>query len=494
MNQHMIRDRQVSGETPGWLSGLEGIVGARHVHAGFAERLAYARDRAPLCTFRVRRGALPGQLPAAVVQPASHDEVAAIVRYARAERLRLIPYGAGSGVLCATVPLNGEVMVDLKRLSRIRQLHEEDGLVEVEAGKNGGRFEEELQARGYTVGHLPQSLHMSTVGGWAACRGAGQASSFYGKIEDIVVGLRAVMPDGAELDVRAVPRRAVGPSIKDLLVGSEGTLGIITDLTLRMWRLPEYVEGVVLGFGDLAGALRCMRRVMQAGLRPSVVRVYDEAESAARIGDETTRAARPILAVVEFAGMAAVARAERDATLAMAAEEGGAPIDTAPYEDWQRHRYHSYSPDWQARGYYMDTIEISAPWSRLLSMHEAMRERIRGLVEGAHFGAHWSHVYPEGACQYMTVRLPPMDEERAAQLHRVAWDSVQSLCMEMGGSISHHHGSGALRNPWMERELGGGLAVFQSIKDALDPDNLLNPGKLGLRPAAGSLPLIEEQA
>jgi alkyldihydroxyacetonephosphate synthase len=489
-----IRDCQEEAHSaPEWLNKLRTLVGPEWVYADFTHRLGYARDRAPYATFQVRSGTLPARLPAAVVQPQTPAEVAAVVRFANAEGLRIIPFGAGSGVLCGTVPLNGELIIDLKRLNHVVEVAEEDGLVTVQAGKNGGRLEEELQARGFTVGHLPQSLHMSTVGGWAACRGAGQASTFYGKIEDIVVGLRAVLPDGREVAVRSVPRRAVGPSIKDLLIGSEGTLGILTEVTLRMWRLPEERRGVVLAFPELDGALRAMRRIMQSGLRPAVVRVYDAVESRSRTEGLTAYATRPILGILEFSGLRTMVDAEEAAALAIVAGEGGVVADDAPYHHWQQSRYLSYSPQWQSQGYYMDTIEISAPWSQLMPMYVRMRDQVLSAAPGTHFGTHWSHVYPEGACQYMTIRLPPMKKRQALTLHRQVWDAVQTTCSELGGSISHHHGVGAFRNPWMANELGTGLELLQSIKDALDPGNLMNPGKLGLRPAVDGVSINDRE-
>ena len=289
---------------------LAALVGVGHVLDTAAERLAYARDRLPYGTFRLREGALPGRLPAAVVQPADEAELVALVQWALRERRPLIPFGAGSGVLGGTVPLRGtEVIVDLKRLDRLLQLDAVNGTATVQAGMNGAQFEAALNAQGFTAGHYPQSIAMSTVGGWAACRGAGQASSRYGKIEDMVLGLKAVLPDGQRLQVRPVARRSVGPSLKDLWVGSEGTLGFITELTLRIWRQPECEQGHVLALPSVEAGLEALREVMQAELRPQVARLYDAAESAARTAgvagfDDT----RPILCILKFSGLQRLAQ------------------------------------------------------------------------------------------------------------------------------------------------------------------------------------------
>jgi alkyldihydroxyacetonephosphate synthase len=467
-------------------AGFAAIVGEPNVLTGTADRYAYSRDRLPYGLFQLRVGSLPGTLPSAIVSPGSVEEIRAVVDYARRNKLCLIPFGAGSGVLGGTVPLVGEVMVDLKRLNRIVELNEIDSTVTVQAGMNGMQFEQELGRRGYTAGHLPQSIAMSTVGGWVACRGAGQASSRYGKIEDMVLGLRAILPDGQPLEVRPVARRAVGPSIKDLLVGSEGVLGFITEVTLRIWRRPEYVTPLVLAFPSIENGFAALREVMQAELRPEVIRLYDDKESAQRTEGMPEFAERPILCIMKFSGKQELASVERDLALGICKSQGAAVAGIEPYEHWEATRFHSYSTKWQSEGYYMDTIEITGTWTRLPQMYAAMRDAAHAVHPGMHFGAHWSHVYPDGACQYMTVRLPPMPQEDAIRLHRQAWDRIEQLCLDMGGSVAHHHGAGLFRNPYVRAELNEGLRMLQILKDGLDPDNLINPGKLALRQPTGS--------
>lgn len=466
---------------------LRAIVGDAHVLADAPALLAYARDRLPFGTFRIRAGGLPGTMPRLVVCPGSAEEVARILALSAREGFAIVPYGAGSGVLGGAIPVCKEVVVDLKRLNRLLRIDAINGLATVEAGMNGARFEAALGAAGWTAGHLPQSLHMSTVGGWAACRGAGQASTRYGKIEDIVVGLKAVLPDGRPIEVRPIARRSVGPSLRDLFVGSEGALGIITELTLRIWRKPEVERGLVLACPDLDAAWTAAREILQAELRPAVLRIYDAEESRQRCGSVAAFATRPILLILEFAGSSRLAAVEQELSLEILARQGCVVVDDAPYRHWRDSRYLSYSSKWQTAGHYMDTIEITGAWSALPEMYRRMRGAALALHADMHFGAHWSHAYAEGACQYMTLRLPPMDEATALALHARAWDEIQGLTVALGGSIAHHHGVGAFRGPWMRAELGTGLDVLQAIKDALDPGNLLNPGKLGLRPAPGAV-------
>lgn len=474
--------------SPAAAADLRAIVGDEHLLTAVADRYAYCRDRLPWGLFRLRAGQLPGTLPAAIVAPGSAGELQALVMAANRHRLRLIPFGAGSGVLGGTVPLCSELIVDLKRLNRLLDIDTVNGTARVQAGMNGGQFEAALNERGYSAHHLPQSLLMSTVGGWAACRGAGQVSSRHGKIEDIVIGLEAVLPDGRPLSVRPVARRSVGPSIKDLMVGSEGVFGFITELTLRIGRLPAHVEGQVYAFPSLQAGLDAMRAIVQGEGRPSVMRLYDEAETAQRGAGIDGLDARTVMAVLEFAGPEVLARAEAAHAQACCQAQGGRRVDDTPYTHWKQHRYQSYSIQWQTDGYYMDTCEITGPWRALPAMHARMRDAVKALHPGIHFGAHWSHIYPEGACQYMTMRIPPMDDEpQALRLHRQAWGRLQRICLDLGGSIAHHHGVGAFRNEWLREELGTGLDLLQTLKDGIDPHNLLNPGKVGLRAAPGGV-------
>jgi len=472
------------------LANLASIVGDAHVHSRWPDRYAYARDRLPFATFAVRTGHLPGTMPSAVICPGSHDEVARVVRWAGDASVALVPWGAGSGVLGGAIPLGGEAILDLKRLNRVVAIDAVDCLASVGAGMNGGQFEAALAERGYTCGHLPQSIHMSTVGGWAACRGAGQVSSRYGKAEDIVRGIKVVLPDGRTLEVRPLARRATGPDLLQLFIGSEGTLGVITEVTLRIWKRPEREHGVVIAMPGVAAGFAGLREIMQHELRPAVTRLYDDTETRARTEGSAAFASREAMLMLVFSGPERLARLEEELALEILARHGGVVADDAPYHEWVEHRYVSYSPKWQATNHYMDTIEVTGSWSALPAMHERTREMVRAIHPQLHFGTHWSHVYPEGACQYMTFRLPPLPEAEAMALHARVWETIESITLDCGGSISHHHGIGAFRNRWMRGELGAGLDVLQSIKDALDPGNIMNPGKLGLRPVAGARGLV----
>lgn len=296
-----------------------------------------------------------------------------------------------------------------------------------------------------------------------------------------MLGLEVVLPDGRLLDIRPQARRSTGPDLAAVFVGSEGTLGVVVSATLRIWPLPQAQRRLAVGFPGLTEGLNCLRSTMQAGLRPAVVRLYDAAESAARLAALPDADRRLHLCLLSFEGPERVVAAEEAETLALVERAGGRRIDDGPFRDWEAVRYQSYSPQHQAAGRFMDTIEVTLPWHALPEGYGRLKAAALRVAPGVHFGAHWSHVYPDGACQYMTIRLDPAPLAEGEALHRAVWDAVERECVALGGAIAHHHGVGLLRGRWMELEHGrAGLDVTAAIKRAIDPAGIMNPGKLGL--------------
>jgi len=469
-----------SQPAPSWVSDFQAKLPSVRLHTDFDIRLEHSRDRLPFGRFRHRSHQLTGDLPSAVVEPTNIAELEEIVRFAGRNRLAVIPYGSGSGVLGGTVPFQGELVLALNRMNRVLEIDEINNVVHVEAGMNGGEFEAALQERGYSSGHFPQSLEMSTVGGWAACRGSGQCSSRYGNIENMVVGMKAILPNGEVMTVRHAPRRSVGPSLIEMFIGSEGTLGLIVELTLKIWPLPaKEIEGAV-AFSGVANGLNAIRDVMQAGLRPALMRLYDRGESERWGESDLPDNADAVICMFEFHGLPGVAGAEFDAALGIFEKYGGEIIDDGPIRRWKSVRFESHSDAFVDAGGYYDTIEVAAPWSRLVDMYDAIRSDVFKKFPDVKLNAHWSHAYVDGACMYMTTKIPAMPDEDALPIHSDVWEIVMRHCLDMGGTISHHHGIGYFRNKWMAEELNAGHKVLEDIKLALDPNNLFNPGKLGL--------------
>ena len=265
--------------TPELIRELRSIVGDDSVSTVDSDRAVYGRDMWPRYLIGVRYGEPPKHRPHVVVWPRNTREVASVVKAARSARVPIVPYGGGSGVCGGAVPIYGGITVDLKRLDRVVSVSREELLCDVEAGINGERFERELGRRGYTLGHFPSSIYCSTVGGWLACRAAGQMSTKYGKIEDRVVGLTIVTGRGEIVDTDEFARASRGPNWTQLLLGSEGTLGIITAARLRVSPSPQIRVFRGFEFDDVEAGMEAIRKVMQRGLRPAVVRLYDEVDT-----------------------------------------------------------------------------------------------------------------------------------------------------------------------------------------------------------------------
>jgi len=467
--------------TQPWFQPLRNIVGEENIITRFSEKLAYGRDRWPRSNLKYRFGKFPLTDPYLVVVPGTYEEVSDLVKFANLYKMPLVPFGLGSGGLGGALPVLNGITIDLKRLNKLLQIDEVSGLATVQAGMNGALFEAALNKRRFTCGHFPQSLTISSVGGWIACRGAGQASARYGKIEDMVVGLRAVLPTGKLLEVRSVPRRSAGPSIKDILVGSEGTMGIILEGTLRILPYPEIETVHAIGFKDYMTALDALRRIMQSELRPAVVRLYDELESRPKIAEYPEFASHPCLCMLTFAGVRELVEVEERLALKMCREAGGIEGNPEPVHKWLATRYEALSHKPIFQGQMMDTVEISARWSALPIIYEEMRDAVLAVDPSIHCGAHWSHLYTDGGCMYLTFKYDAPEEEPAEVKHNNISEAVMEVCLKHGGSISHHHGIGYFRGPWLKEELNTGHDLLQTLKDGIDCNHIMNPGKLGLK-------------
>jgi alkyldihydroxyacetonephosphate synthase len=418
----------------------------------------------------------------AIVRPHSADEVAAVLRLCNDDRVPVTAAAGRSGVCGASVPVFGGVLLDLTAIAGIVDVDATSMLVDVRPGTFGDVFEDELRAHhGVTCGHWPQSMALSTVGGWLACRGAGQLSTRYGKIEDIVAGLDVVLADGTRVTTGGAPRAAVGPDLTQLFVGSEGTLGIIVGARLRLHPVPPAEIRAAFSFTSFTAGLDAMRRIVQRGGTPAVLRLYDaiEADRSFQTGD-----AFVLLALDE--GDAHIV----EATRRIVDEEcaSGDAIDVGLVERWMAHRNDvSALEALVGRGFVVDTMEIAASWRVLPDVYERATAAIRAVEHTMVASAHQSHSYTDGACLYFTFAGKPPADEREAY-YRAAWDAGQRAVLAAGGALSHHHGIGLNRSRFVADALGPAFGVLQTVKDALDPNGILNPGKLGLASPYGAVP------
>lgn len=541
-------------------NALASIVGGKRVSMQDRDLRVYARDMWPRLLIRRRQGGELEHLPHAVVWPENEREIASIIRLARKLRMAVIPYGGGSGVCGGTVPLRGGITIDLKRMDAIESISREELTVDVQAGANGERFERELRAKGYTLGHFPSSIYCSTVGGWLACRAAGQLSTKYGKIEDRIVGLTFVTGKGEVVQTDGFARARRGPDWTQLIVGSEGTLGIITSARLRISRAPEITILRGFAFGSLDEGTNAIRQVMQRGLRPAVVRLYDEVDTfinhvsvfeshseekletdglcpwpaegqgalphipsnirrpqteaktsvssrasrwgrslGERIKHKATATAleHPKLINSAFSTLAGNVshsgckmiiglegprlRTEVEAQLTFAAIEraGGTDEGEEPGLEWLSHRYavsYKMSPVFREGGF-VDTMEVASTWDRLDDLYDSVKAAIG---QHAVVMAHFSHAYSDGCSIYFSFAARADGLKAAEKKYDAIWRDGMAATSRAGGTISHHHGIGLLKGPAMHAEHREAMTLLTAVKNSMDPDNIMNPGKIGL--------------
>ncbi|HKW79241.1 MAG TPA: FAD-binding oxidoreductase [Candidatus Limnocylindria bacterium] len=420
---------------------------------------------------------VPGTRPLCVVRPRTTGDLAGALALLYSRDVGIVPYGGGSGVLGGAMPPAGATVIDVGEMADVVALDERDLFVRAQAGVPLGSLEAHLNTRGLTTGHYPQSIAVAQLGGLVATRSSGQFSTKYGGIEDAVLGLEAVLPDGTVTRVSETTWRSGGPDLRELWIGSEGAFGVISEVTLRVLPTPERRWLGAFAFPRFALGLEALRAIMRAGLRPGLLRLYDDVETQRSYAAQVRAGESLLLAIVE--GPSEVADAERDAitrVIGAAARSLGA----APVEQWLRERNEITEFNRLiGEGVLVDTIDVLAPWSRIREVYEDSLAALRRMPELIAASAHASHVYPHGANLYFIVGARP--ERTAADVERVyegMWSAVMDAVERHGGATSHHHGIGKARAARYARELGSSYEVLRRIKRALDPKGLMNPGTL----------------
>jgi len=434
-----------------------------------------SRDWWPLSLHWALAGSV-GQRAAVVCRPDTVDALAAVAAVCRAHQLPLTVAGGRSGVSGASVPRFGGVLVDLCGIAGVTAVDTESGLITALAGTFGPHLERAANDHGLTVGHFPQSFEISTVGGWVACRGAGQFSTRYGKIEDIVAGLDVLLADGRTIRTGGSPAGAAGPDLTQLFTGSEGTLGIITSVTLRAHPLAPSRQATAFRVATFDDGIELCRRTLRAGATPAVLRLYDATETARSHGGDGTWCALLVL----DEGDPLLVEATFGIVRRHATEVGASELGSALADAWMDHRNDTSALQALVRkGFVVDTMEVAAPWAALPGLFNAVTSALRAVAHCRVASCHLSHSYVDGACLYFTfAATPPSDQVDATYM--ALWDAAQFAALGAGSNLSHHHGIGINRGRFMAAALGEAFDVLQQIKDALDPQGILNPGKLGL--------------
>ncbi len=486
---------------------LSGIVGPDYVTSDDMERLVHTYGKSVRDLVRIRRGQL-GRMPDVVVYPATTDEVARVVDAVVEAGAVLIPFGGGSNIAGSLeVPVEETrvvVSLDLGRMNQVLEIDEESGLALIQAGAQGPDLEEQLNARGFTIGHFPDSFSHSTLGGWIATRSSGMQSDRYGDIADITRGLTMAMP-GEVLRLRPLPSSSTGPSVREMVLGSEGRLGVITEAWVNVKRRPE--ERVILAyfFPDFATGLQALHEVHRSDATPLVARLSDERETQFSLA--TSKARKGVSKYVTKALMAFLVRKGWDLDkLSMSfigyegsrshvalqqrivreivTRHGGIVVGKGPGVLYDQKKFDTpYLRDFLLdRGAAADVSETAAPWARLKPLYDdVIRSAEKAFAEVGCQGyvmCHLSHNYHSGACLYFTFAIAH-DGPDVLDRYDVVKRAVQSAFMRNGGTLSHHHGVGVEHSPWLSEDISpAGEGMIKRLFEATDPANNLNPGKV----------------
>jgi alkyldihydroxyacetonephosphate synthase len=451
------------------------------------ERQSHAADRWPVAR-KWSDAERDVHLPIEVARPRTTKEVAAVLRRASATGVPVVPFGAGSGVVGSIVSDRRPICIDLSAMTDVITVDEEAGLVTVQAGKLAGELEQELNARGLRVPHYPQSLYIASIGGLVATRSSGTFSSKYGNIEDLIVAVEAVLADGTVVQTKVTPRASTGPNLLQLFVGSEGSLAVITQVTLRAIPLAETTEYVGVAFDRLEDALSAVRAIISRGVRAAVIRIYDPIEAEHLYSSAGVEGHDRSLLILAFDGPGGIVKAEMDVASAETDRFGGVQLGSGIGETWERNRFDA---SWFDRGNspetgFADAIEVAATWPVLVGLRETVMAALEPYTDTRY--AHYSHFYTSGGSIYFIFTTSAVTVAEARERYHAAWAAAMETVLAAGGSISHHHGVGLARNRWLPAELGTSHTLLRRVKNALDPDGRLNPGKLGIDDIEESTP------
>jgi alkyldihydroxyacetonephosphate synthase len=467
-------------QLPAFLEDVRGVVGVANIATEEVTCICYSRDAWPYKLLEVKNGIITPR-PNAVVWPRSTDEVSKILQIANQYKIPIVPFGGGAGVSGGIVvdPRRGGVILDLKKMDKILAVDHTSMTVTVQPGILGYTLEEFLNKQGLTTCHLPSSDYTSTIGGFLASRSAGALSSKYGKIEDMCEEIEVVLPTGEIARTKKVPRAASGPDLKQLFIGSEGTLGVITEATLRIWPLPEVRRFDSYLFATLPDALQAVQSFFRHRIYCSILRLYDDVDARMAYGLSDIPKGAALL-IVAWDGDRDVVDLEQQKCNAISAKFGGKIMGEKYALAWFEERHKIYYPNrtYEQSNMLADTIDVSANYDQLMNLYNSCKAAI-SQFKGLNVMAHFSHFYPEGGSIYMIFVMLGFKGKDAINRYQAAWKMGLDAALKIG-SISHHHGAGLLKSRWIRDELGSMFPVLEKIKKLLDPNDICNPGKLGL--------------
>lgn len=494
------------------------LLGERWVSGSNRETIFYNRDLWPREIISSKFGVF-NHRPELILWPADVREIVEIIKIANENHLNIIPFGAGSGVCGATLPssIGRSIIVDLKRMNRIINVDYQSLILDVEAGAIGYPLEIQMNNKGFTLGHFPSSIYCSTVGGWLAARSAGQESSRYGKIEDIVVSIKVVTGSSEIIDTSLLISADIAGDINQLLIGSEGTLGIIYQTELRLNYLPRFRTYSSFLFRRIDDGLEAIREMMQNDVGGTVIRLYDELDTFIALGHSTATSKKQngtirrliedlngdlsdiflkrilsypqilnslsqfftqgcLMVIIHSGNENEYVKYCELMAKRIAERHGGRDMGDAPARRWENNRYSiSYKqPRIFYAGGFVDTMEVATTWDRITDLYYEIKKTIQ---DRAFLMAHFSHAYEDGCSIYFTFASKAKNYQDGIRNYDHIWKDALDTAVKMGAAISHHHGVGLSKISHLKKQIGENSELYHILKKSFDPNNIMNRGK-----------------
>jgi len=415
--------------------------------------------------------------PDIVVTPRSKIEISAILKVAKNNKVPVVARGLGSSVTGQSLPTQGGIVLDLSQIISEPVLSISDMTVNASAGMRGSDLEEWLNKRSLTLNFFPQSLSRSTIGGWVATRATGQLSTKFGGIEESAVGFSVILSDSTEIQLGQKPRAAVGPNLKELFLGTEGMFAVITEVILKVYRKSDLQLSEAWLMPSVNSGIVAMKEIMHSGVRPSLVRFYDEAEAKFAVPEIELK---KCVLFLTHEGLSSITKAEHLESSKIVVSLGGESIGSTPVDNWYKRRFDFSAVEeiLASKGGYAETIEVAHNWSEIENLYSGLVKELTPLSDTVL--GHFSHVYTNGASLYIILFGKTDTDEQAVLRLRKIWDTAMTVVTELGGEISHHHGAGLARQDFIAKSLGTQHDLLKKLKNVMDPEAILNPGHLGL--------------
>jgi alkyldihydroxyacetonephosphate synthase len=464
-------------------SELEEIVGAHFISVKETDKLVYSTDWSWMPQMWLDRGQrLP--MPDYIVHPGSAEEIAEILLVANKYHIPVVPWGGGSGTQGGALPLFGGILLDTKRMDKILEIDEKSLTVTAQAGINGQQLEWALNEKSLTLPHYAASSNCATLGGYLAPRGTGTISTKYGKAEDMFLRMQVVLPTGEIIRTAHVPKHAAGPDWARLWLGAEGTFGIITEATMQVDYLPEARLLRAVLFDNLSNAIEAGRLMMTRRLEPFVIRLYDPESTRSQVQKVLGYEFDGAYMVIGFDGDPDIAALQEIKALEICAGLGARDLGREPGEKWWDHRYDFYYPPKSLHLPWMyGTTETITTYNQIEKLYWAEKKAVeQGFADwNVKFIGHFSHWFHWGVMVYtrFIIEEPPADAQEALQLHNRVWNAAMTAVLENGGMINEHHGVGLKLGRFMRRQYGDAWPFLLRLKNMIDPNGIMNPGKTG---------------